>query len=342
MKNRYEQESETEIDEKSDVAIRLKVLAGEIYNAQVNFEWLKNQMFADSASGEYLDYIAKQRGLERKKAVKAQGEIFFFISQPVDHNIIIPIGTVVATDDSSPVRFCTTEEGEISAGNTVVCVYAEAEKPGRAGNVKKDKVTVGVSVPTEIESITNSLPFTGGEEEETDIELRERIRSTYKNQSNGTNKAYYEKLALSVEGVAKASAVARVRGSGTVNIYVCSSDGNVDSTVIQKLQSIVDKERELNVDVKVYNATAVSYDLDVIITAKNGYSEAEVKAACKTAFEKYINSIAIGGKLYLSALGKALIETDCVENYEYDTSMQNKELSVTQRFKAGNTEITVV
>ena len=58
--------------------------------------------------------------------------------------------------------------------------------------------------------------------------------------------------------------------------------------------------------------------------------------------EKNINSIAIGGKLYLSALGKALIETDCVENYEYDTSMQNKELSVTQRFKAGTTEITVV
>ena len=46
MKNRYEQESETEIDEKSDVAIRLKVLAGEIYNARVNFEWLKNQMLS--------------------------------------------------------------------------------------------------------------------------------------------------------------------------------------------------------------------------------------------------------------------------------------------------------
>ena len=123
---------------------------------------------------------------------------------------------------------------------------------------------------------------------------------------------------------------------------MCSSDGDVDSTVIQKLQSIVDKERELNVDVKVYNATAVSYNLDVTITAKNGYSESEVRSACKTAFEKYINSIAIGGKLYLSALGKALIETDCVENYEYDTSMQNETLSVTQRFKAGTAEITVV
>lgn len=342
MKSKYEQESETEIDEKSDIAIRLKVLAGEIYNAKVNFEWLKNQMFADTASGEYLDYIAKQRGLERKKALKAQGEIMFFISQPVDHNIIIPIGTVVATDDSSPIRFCTTEEGEISAGNTLVSVYAEAVNAGRSGNVKKDKTTVGVSVPTEIVSVSNPVNFTGGENEETDSELRERIRSTFINQSNGTNKAYYEKLALTVEGIAKASAVARVRGSGTVNLYVCSSDGDADSTAIAKLQSIVNKERELNVDVRVYNAVAVSYDIIVTITAKNGYSETEVTNACKTAFEKYINSIPIGGKFYLSALGKALIETDCVENYEYDTGMQNKTLSASQRFKAGTAEITVV
>lgn len=342
MKSRYEQESETEIDEKSDIAIRLKVLAGEIYNAQVNFEWLKTQMFADTASDEYLDYIAKQRGLERKKALKAQGEIIFSISQPVDHNIIIPLGTVVATDDSSPIRFCTTEEGEITAGNTLVSVYAEAINAGRAGNIKKDKATVGVSVPTEIETVRNPYAFTGGENEETDSELRERIRSTFINQSNGTNKAYYEKLALTVEGIAKASAVARVRGSGTVNLYVCSSDGDADSTAIAKLQSIVNKERELNVDVRVYNAVAVSYDIIVTITAKNGYSETKVTNACKTAFEKYINSIPIGGKFYLSALGKALIETDCVENYEYDTGMQNKTLSASQRFKAGTAEITVV
>lgn len=342
MKNKYCQESETELDEKSDIAIRLKVLAGEIYNAQVNFEWLKNQMFADTASGEYLDYIAKQRGLERKKALKAQGEILFSISQAVDHNIIIPIGTVVATDDSSPIRFCTTEEGEISAGNTLVSLYAEAVNPGKSGNVKKNRATVGVSVPTEIETVKNPVDFSGGEDEETDNELRERIRSTFINQPNGTNKAYYENLALTVEGIAKASAVAKVRGAGTVNLYVCSSSGSAASSAIAKLQTIVNKERELNVDVKVYNAVSVSYDIAVTVTAKNGYSESEVKQACKTAFEKYINSIPIGGKFYLSELGKALLETECIENYEYDTGMQNKTLASSQRFKSGTEEIRVV
>ena len=162
------------------------------------------------------------------------------------------------------------------------------------------------------------------------------------NQSNGTNKAYYEKLALAVEGIAKASAVGMVRGPGTVNLYVCASDGDADSSAIAKLQEIVNKERELNVDVKVYNAISVSYDIIVKITARNGYSESEVIQTCKTAFEKYVNSIPIGGKFYLSALGKALMETDCVENYEYDADMQNRTLSASQRFKPGTVEIKVV
>ena len=342
MKLRYEQESGSTIDEVSETAIRLKVLAGEIYSAQVNLEWLKNQMFADTASGEYLDKIAEQRGLERKKAVKAQGEITFYISQPVAHNIIIPMGTVVATDDSYPIRFCTTEEEEISAGNTLVSVYAEAETAGRSGNIVAGKATVGVSVPTEIESVENRSDFTGGEEAETDSELRNRIMASYINHSNGTNKAYYESLALSVEGIAKASVVARARGTGTVNIYVCGANGDADSTAIQKLQTIVSRERELNVDAKVFNAEAVSYDLEVSLIAKSGYSDDEVRTACTYAFNNYINSIPIGGKLYLSALGKALLETGCIVNYEYGSLMNNQALSGSQRFKPGTTEITVM
>lgn len=342
MKKKYVQESGSDFDESSDIAIRLKVLAGEIYNARVNLEWLKNQMFVDTASGKYLDYIAHQRGIERKQPVKAQGEIQFFISQPVDHNIIIPIGSVVATDDSTPIRFCTTEEQEILAGNTLVSVYAEAEKAGKSGNVKKGAATVGVSVPAEIETISNPVPFSGGEDGETDNALRERIRNSFVNKSNGTNRAYYEKLALSVEGIAKASAVPKSRGTGTVNIYVCASDGEADSAAIAKLQTIVNKERELNVDVKVVNALSVNYDLTVTVTAKSGYSESEVITACTDAFVTYINSIPIGGKLYLSALGKALLETGCIENYEYGTYMESKGISASQCLRAGNTEITVV
>ena len=161
MKNAYEHETGDSFNEVSDIAIRLKVLAGEIFKLQTNLEWWKRQMFAVSASGECLDKLASQRGIERKKAMKSTGEITFNISQPCSHDIIIPKGCVVATADTVPVRFVTTEDEEISAGNTLVSVYAEAEQAGSNGNIGLSCAVVPVSVPTEIETVTNREKFTG-------------------------------------------------------------------------------------------------------------------------------------------------------------------------------------
>lgn len=341
MKAKYENESGSTFDEASDIAIRLKVLAGEIFNAQVNLEWLKNQMFAETASGEYLDYIAVQRGLVRKKAVKAHGEITFSISEAMDYDIIIPVGTVVATADSEPLRFCTIEEEQITAGNTLVSVYAEAEVAGSNGNISIGKAIIPVSVPAEIENVSNREAYVGGEDEETDNELRERIRNSFTNRSNGTNKAYYEQLALSIDGVAKAGVVPKVRGVGTVDIYVCGSEGEADSEALSKLQTLVDEERELNVDVQVLNANFKTYDLTVAVIAKKGYSDSEIIEKCTEAFKKYIKSLPIGAKVYLSAIGKVLLDTCCIENYEFDVYMDNLEASYSQCLKAGKIEITV-
>ncbi len=342
MKKKYEAESKSVFDEASDIAIRLKVLAGEIYNAQTNIEWLKNQMFVTTASGKYLDYIAAQRGLERRKATKAQGIITFYIPEALDRPIIIPKGTVVATSEEVPVRFCTVDEEQLYAGQLSMDVDAEAEKPGANGNIEFDKAVVAVSVPAEISSVTNRVLFTGGSDEESDNELRERIKQTFVSQPNGTNAAFYKQLALSVDGITKAGVLAKVRGTGTVNIYVCGNGVEAGSDSIAELQSLVNRERELNVDVRVYNAEFYNYNLDVTVTAKSGYGSAEVVNKCTEAFKSYINSLPVGGKLYLSALGKYLLDTDCIDNYEFNTNMENCTLPASQCFRAGSIDIAVV
>ena len=45
MRAEYIAQGGAEFDEASDIAIRMRVLAGEIYNAYTNAEWLKKQMF---------------------------------------------------------------------------------------------------------------------------------------------------------------------------------------------------------------------------------------------------------------------------------------------------------
>lgn len=341
MKSAYEQESGNTFNEASDIAIRLRVLAGEIYNTQVNMEWIRRQMFAETASGECLDMLAKQRGIERKSAQKAQGELTFYINEPVDHNILIPKGTVAATLDEVPVRYVTTEDEEIFAGNTLVSVFAEAESAGSNGNVAVGKVVAAVSVPAEIDSVRNRESFLGGTDEEADEQLRNRIKDSYLRLPNGTNAAYYEQLALTVNGITKACAAGKNRGAGTVDVFVSGNGDVVPRSIVNEAQALISGKRELNVDVKVEAATLVEFDLDVIVYKKSQFAADEVKEKCRQAFTGYVNSLGVGTKGYLSGVGRALLDTECIENYEFNVSMEDIGVSKSQCLTPGTIRVVV-
>lgn len=341
MKSAYEQESGNTFNEASDIAIRLKVLAGEIYNTQINMEWMKRQMFAESATGECLNKLAVQRGIERKPAQKSVGELTFFISEPVDHDIHIPRGTVAATLDDVPVRYVTTENEEIASGNTLVSIYAEAEEAGSRGNVGIGKVVAGVSMPAEIERVSNREQFAGGTDEETDEQLRNRIRDSYLRLPNGTNSAYYEQLALTVNGISKACAAGKTRGAGTVDVFVSGNGERASSQAVAEAQALISGKRELNVDVRVESATMVEYDLDVIVYKKSQFSADEVREKCDGAFREYVNSLDIGAKLFLSGIGKALLDTECIGNYEFSEDMEDITIGKSQCLTPGSVRIVV-
>ncbi|MCQ2514495.1 MAG: baseplate J/gp47 family protein [Ruminococcus sp.] len=341
MKAEYESISDTKIDEISDIAIRLKVLAGELYSMQSNLEWVKRQSFLNTATGENLDLLASQRGITRRQATKAKGEITFFISEPRNYAIKLPAGIVAATDDMVPVRFITTENTEISAGNTLVSVYAEAESPGSNGNVKLNTVTVGVQIPSEIDYFYNREPYVGGTDAETDEELRERIRQSYISPPNGTNASYYEQLALSVDGVSKVGIMGKARGTGTVDVYLGGNGVAVSDNALQKVQEVLSKNRELNVDVKAFKATAVFCDLDIVVYRKVGYSSSEVYTICLNAFRDYLASLPLGGTMYLSTLGLYLMNTGCIDNYEFNTSMIDTSIPKSKFLSVGDVNIEV-
>ena len=83
MKEEYFRLSNNKVQDLSDIDIRMRVLAGEIYKDEVNLEFIKNQMFAKTAVGEYLDLHASDRGLTRKESVKATGKVKFYITLPI-------------------------------------------------------------------------------------------------------------------------------------------------------------------------------------------------------------------------------------------------------------------
>ena len=133
MIEEYKMKTGTVPDRASDIGIRMEVLAGEIFTAQAEMNWLKNQMFPNTAEGEYLDLHAQQRGLTRKSGTKAVGTVEFSAEKTLSYDIGIPEGTVVATGGDDPVRFVTVEDTVIEAGEKTASVSVEALEEGLRG-----------------------------------------------------------------------------------------------------------------------------------------------------------------------------------------------------------------
>lgn len=75
-------------DDASDIGIRMKTLAGEIFSLESSLDFLKRQMFPTTATGEYLDKHAEMRGLKRKPAIKASGKLMFYVERPLSYSLL--------------------------------------------------------------------------------------------------------------------------------------------------------------------------------------------------------------------------------------------------------------
>ena len=319
MVEKYEELSGFCINPESDIMIRLKVLAGEVYNSSCACEFLKRQMFLITASGEYLEKHALTRGLYRKLAVKSQGEVTFSRSVPTNTDVVIPKGTVVSTAGPQIRQFTTLETATITKNTGSVTVKAEAVEGGASYNVIKDTISVLVTPPAGVTGVTNQMAFSGGSDEESDEELRGRVIYSYRDISNGTNAVYYKRLAESVEGVYSASVVSRARGAGTIDVYVWGKGESASLTKenIEKIQKLIDENRELNVDVLVLRASRLKVSFTFNLCVEDGYSFDEVSAVITQKLTEYIDSLGVGKPALLCEMGEVIFHTQGVKNYEF-------------------------
>lgn len=321
-------------DDASDIGIRLKVLAGEIFSLGANVEWLKNQMFTKTATGECLDLHASERGLTRKEANKSKGTLTFSRASALDYDVEIPQGTVCSLSGTEGIRYVTTQAATLTAGNLTVEVPAESELGGNDKNTGEETIVVMVTPPVGITSVTNEAAFTGGTDAESDDILRERILESYRNISNGSNKAFYKEEVLKYDGIHSASVIPTARGTGTVDIYVAGKGELASSDLISTIQNDISNLRELNLDVQVKSPTLVDVDVMMSITLKPGYVFSEVKSECQNAINEFFDNLSIGEQVIFAAIGHKIFEIEGVKNYSFnqgsdiDQLIDNDELAV--------------
>ena len=204
-----------QLQEDCDLSVRLWAAAAQIQALEAQAEWVLGQSFPQTAAGVYLDRHGAMRGIVRQAPSRATGQLTFRLSNAQTGAVSVETGTVCMTEGA--IRFRTTEDGTIPAGETSVTVAAEAVEAGSSGNVGAGTVHVLTACPVAVTAVTNEKAFTGGLSEETDEELRQRILDNFQRLPNGANAAWYELTACRHEGVAAAKAVGKARGAGTLH-----------------------------------------------------------------------------------------------------------------------------
>ena len=297
----------------SDLAVRLYAAAAELESLYVYGDWILEQSFPQTATGEHLDLHARLRGLSRRGAAAAVGSIRFFLDSARQTDVVIPAGTVCLT--AGLVRFVTTEEAVIPAGETQTDVPARAEDCGRAGNGPAGSVTTMALPPAGVSRCGNPLPFTGGADEETDEELRLRVLNSFVRLPNGANAAFYEERVRAMDGVGGVQVLPRNRGAGTVDVVVAGPAGPADTDLIQRIQNDLDSLREISVDVAVLAPQTASVNVTVTVWPTEEAAPSEASEAVTAAIAGFFTGARLGKPVYLAELGSLIYATGLVRNY---------------------------
>ena len=193
----------TDFNEGSEIRNLIEIMAVNPFNIMQNQNELTKIAFVETATGEWLDkhganpYVQ----LSREQGTEATGFLTFTIPSVQASDVIIPLGTVVASTENS-LQYVTDSDLVIAVGDTSGTVSCTCLTVGVDGNCASGTVTVieddtlGVSGL----SVTNSEAFSGGEDYEDDDAYRERLLAFLRKDDFGSI-GYYENLAESVDGV---------------------------------------------------------------------------------------------------------------------------------------------
>lgn len=182
------------------------------------------------ATGTKLDAIVSHVLIEgRELGDYATGAITFYTAYPATAEITVPAGTkcYALLEDGSKIYFVTTEAVTVLVEASSATAAARAVVRGTTGNIAAYAIIGMISAITGISSCENQLDFSGGTEDETDAELRERYFDAI--QSPGKATALMIQRALN-----DLSTISEVKvwnyGSGDMGVLVAYSGGIDESS----------------------------------------------------------------------------------------------------------------
>lgn len=144
-----------------------------------------------------------------------------------------------------------------------------------------------------------------GEDDET---LRARALASLKRQGAGGNADDYAEWCAQVEGILRVRVLPLARGAGTVDILAVGSDGKAAGTAdVAAAQQIVDENRPIGADAKVFAATEKALNIAASVVLDEGASLESVRTAFGTALADFCRDGALTGQIVSYARVSALL-----------------------------------
>lgn len=340
----------SDIDLRSTSALR-KIL--DIASAEDQEHWkaLEGAYYANfisTATGDALDLLGDDLGLQRENRQAAGQVTFTLAGEAPGRNYTLPVGTLVET--AAPAKsFRTTESTKLSTAQKTATVAASAVLPGPSGNVPSAAIVQinplyaahYLSLGTATVAATNTAPFTGGELFADDKTYRARLlrlpRNLFTVQAvraaalnvNGVRDC---RLSDPLGGVDVSLSIfdtfvfdrrrfGQARFLGTpyfFDVLVAPQPGYAWETIggvtglREAVAAAVDAVRPIGIFPNIRLANAVVVGVRANIITRPGMDLAAVGTALKRAFEQRIAGLGLGGGVLASEVVRDLLNVSGV------------------------------
>lgn len=277
---------------------------------------------------DYADIMvnhAETRGLERKAAVHATGEITITGKAGTE----IPSGSAFSTasvNGEPAVEFVTTAT-VIIADSGSVAAEIRAVEAGTVGNVPADTITLKANKITGITSVTNTEETTGGTEEETIESLQSRIMEY--DASQGVtfvgSEADYKRWALEVNGTGTAVIIPAKDDTGLITIVLTDANGNpANDELCEAVYNHIMKpdtpsERLAPINggnIQVVAPETVTITITVTIETDGVITIDTIKENILSALKQYLLEATQDGEVRYTKIGSIIANTEGVEDYK--------------------------
>ena len=266
--------------------------------------------FIDGSDGDDLTTLVDDHyNIQRQEATAAAATVLFTRTSGGVGGTILA-GTTIATEfdaNGETIEFTTDSNLVFASGaNGPSSVAATATAAGKITNVATAAIARVIDQPAfDTFTVTNPARSAGGNDQETDTELRDHVRTHFQTLRRGTLSAL-EQGAREVPAVRVATA--SEDATGLVTLYVADSDGNSSIKMISDVETEMVDWKAAGTTLTVLGGDKSEIDMTIEITNfRTGFSVVGNASEIETIVASRIDKLKVAETLYLDSIIVAAI-----------------------------------